>query len=680
MLAGVFLFFCGRAVSANYPNVLIILADDLGYHDLSCQGSDDFKTPGIDQLASSGIRFIDGYVSAPQCGPSRAGLMTGVSQSRFGYLDNYMHHGLPSKDLVQTLPEQMRAQGYVTGIIGKWHIGDLDSSGKIVPGNKPWERGFDYALTMNRGLSHYFPYSPEGREWMSFRRREFRLEQKLETEIKSSSLDGLPPETYLTDYFSMQAGDFIRRHADQPWFLYLSYNAPHTPMNAKEELLRKYQNIPDETRRTLAAMMDSLDQGVGSVMRVLEETDQTRRTLVWFLSDNGGPTHHNASRNDPFSGKKGDVHEGGIRVPFMVSWPGVIASNQVVDVPITSLDILPTSLSAAGLQIIPDVYDGRNLMPWLANGASAPETQLFWSWRNKSAVRVGSFKETRNENTVLSAAGAEIPGHVFSDLKENPQELAGKALKSPERKQMLSRALDCWLTQVVADQEALVPVSDAMVFGPTISLVQQEGSTLFEDDFSRDDTFYSADARAIGTRWRNSIPFAAKWGIRNGSVGVLTAGHNTVLYTKSLNTISGGGCEFSVEADIAAQFDNAWSGVAFHVQDSDNYYMLRFKSGFSNWHLFKVINRETCKIKSGEIFGVFLKDRTYAVHVSSSEPFKFNLRITDEDSGKVLAEDSAEDATHSFSGGYAGLYQGSSGALVPKVIFKRFALTISSGI
>ncbi len=674
-LIAICLFFGVGNVVAERPNVLVILADDLGYHDLSCQGADDFSTPNIDQLAASGVRFTDGYVSAPQCGPSRAGLMTGISQSRFGYLDNYMHGGLPSKDAAQTLPEQMRALGYVTGIIGKWHIGDLDNHGSEVSGNKPWERGFDCTLTISGGLSHYFPYSAEGIQWMTTAHRDHRLEQKLENEKAPRFVDGLPADTYLTDYFSTQAGSFIRRHADDaPWFLYLSYNAPHTPVSAKEELLQKYQNIPDETRRTLAAMMDSLDQGVGNVLRVLEETGQARRTLVWFLSDNGGPTHHNASRNDPFSGKKGDVHEGGIRVPFMISWPGVIAPNQVVDVPVTSLDILPTSVRAAGVQSVPAVHDGRNLLPWLTDNEPAPEAELFWSWRNKSAVRMGRLKETRNENAVLSADGTEVPGHIFSDLKDNPQELAVNALKSPERKQRLSRALDRWLSRVVEDQETLMPASDHVVFGPDIPLVQQEGSTWFEDEFRRNDTAYSTDGRVIGMLWRNSVPFASKWGIVNDAAGVLTTANNTVLYTKSLETVSGEGRSFSLQADLAAQFDNVWSGVAFHVQDSDNFYMFRFKSGFPNWHLFKVVNRESFKIKSGEISGDFLKDRVYTLNVTSLEPFCFDLRIADKEAGNVLVEESAEDTEKSFCGGYAGLYQGSSGTAVPKVCFESFYL------
>lgn len=450
------------AVAEMPPNVLVILADDLGYHDLGCQGATDFKTPNLDRLAASGARFTDGYVTAPQCGPSRAGLLTGVSQSRFSCLDNSSNKGLPSADLVRILPEQLKAAGYVTGIIGKWHMGVVDSEkGQItLPGNHPWERGFDYVLTHNGGMSHYFPYREDGEKWMTSRGREYRLEQKLENQTTPGFLDGLPPDTYLTDYFSEQAATFIERNQDKPWFLYLAYNAPHTPCVAKADKLQKYAQIDDKMRRTLAAMMDSLDEGIGGVLDELEKTKQTRRTLVFFLSDNGGPTHQNGSRNDPFSGLKGDMHEGGIRVPFMVSWPGTIPAGQTLSDPVISLDILPTSLTAAGVGKIPDIHEGKNLLPWLEGKAACPNEQICWSWRSKSAIRYGTLKETRNGNDVKAMDGSTVPGHVFSDLKDNPQELPAKALKSPEKEKMLADKLDQWLRKLEQDQASLTPRLD----------------------------------------------------------------------------------------------------------------------------------------------------------------------------------------------------------------------------
>jgi arylsulfatase A-like enzyme len=660
------------------PNILLILTDDLGYHDLSCYGATDFATPNIDRLAASGIRFTDGYVSAPQCGPSRAGLITGVSQSRFGYVDNYMHNGLPSAEQVRTLPEQLKLAGYVNGIIGKWHIGEVDSRGTEIPGNRPHNRGFDCALTHSGGVSHYFPYSEDGVGWMSSARREHRLEQKLEKDREPRFLDDLPADTYLTDYFSFQAGEFIRRHSENPWFLFLSYNAPHTPMNAKEDLLQKYGHIKDEKRRTLAAMMDSLDQGVGEVMRVLEETGQTRRTLVWFLSDNGAPTHQNASRNDPFSGKKGDVHEGGIRVPFMVSWPGTIPSGQVSDVPVISLDILPTSLRAAGVERIPSVHDGRNILPWLRGSDPDLEARFFWSWRNKSAVRLNDLKETRNENAVLSADGRGVPGNIASDLKKNPQELPGKKL-GPEQRQMLSRALDGWLNRLVQDQEGLMPspVKD-IAFGPATQVLRDSGYETLEDDFHRADTQFSTEGRVVGLSWRNSVPFVAKWGIRDGKVGVSTVGNNSVLYNTELETVSGNGTRFAVRAEVSPQQENVWSGVVFNFQDPGNFYVLRFKSGSSSYQLFRVVNRDFFRILNGETEGSFGAGRTYTVEVMSKDPHQFSFKIFEEGEGSVLAEGRAEDPLCSFSRGYAGFYQGNEGYGAPKTFFDSFRIEVVS--
>ncbi len=461
------------AADTARPNILLIMADDLGYHDLGCQGVKDFKTPNLDGLAASGVRFTAGYVTAPQCGPSRAGLLTGMHQSRFGCTDNSHDFGLPPKNIVQILPEQLKAQGYTTGMIGKWHVGFEESEKEghsTRPGNHPWERGFDYVLKHHGGMSHFFPYRKDGWKWMTDRKREPRLQQKLENEKTPTYLDGLPKDTYLTDIFSTRAADFVKRsnrstgsgqESDKPWFLYLSYNAPHTPIMASKEKLAKYAHIKDHKRRVLAAMMDSLDEGVGRVLKALKETGQDKNTMVWFLSDNGGPTSRNASRNDPFSGVKGDVFEGGIRVPFMVSWPGTIPGGKVVDDPVISLDILPTSLAAAGQDTVPEIHDGKNLLPWLKDEAKCPNDELYWSWRGEyNAVRKGTLKEIRNGKPVKAIDGTAIPKHNFVDLSSNPTELAGeKTLKSPEKRAMLSRKLDAWLEQVQQDAGRMTPTT-----------------------------------------------------------------------------------------------------------------------------------------------------------------------------------------------------------------------------
>jgi len=460
VLGGATLLGMPGQAKAEKPNVLLIMVDDLGYADLGCQGVRDFKTPNIDKLAASGIRFTDGYVTAPQCGPSRAGLMTGMSQARFGCMDNKIDNGLPGKDVVQILPEQMNSAGYRTGLIGKWHVGFEESEQHghgTIPGNHPWERGFDYTLKHHGGMAHFYPYREDGIEWMNYRKREHRYQQKLPHKSEPAYVEDVPADSYMTDYFTTKASEFITRNSKKTWFLFLSYNAPHTPCVATEEKLKNYSHLKDPMRRTLAAMMESLDDGVGEVLKTLDETGQRENTLVWFLSDNGGPTHHNGSRNEPLSGKKGDLFEGGIRVPFMVSWPGKIKAKQVVNDPVISLDILPTSLAVAGVDKVADIHEGNNLLPWLLGKEECPNEELFWAWRSCAAVRYGTLKETRNEYEVVSPSGEQLPRNTFSDLAVNLQEVPSKGLKSPEKQSFLANKLNKWLKKLNEDQKVLTP-------------------------------------------------------------------------------------------------------------------------------------------------------------------------------------------------------------------------------
>ena len=438
---------CGKA---QQPNVLLIIADDLGYNDLGCYGVKDFETPNIDRIAARGIRFTDGYVTAPQCGPSRAGLITGLSQARFGVMDNHQDNGLPSSEVVKILPEQMKEQGYVTGMVGKWHIGFHDiqkdrSKSHTRKGNAPWERGFDYAFKIFAGSSQYFPYAtPDFRSKIGWIKH---LQEKKEGSAEAVYLSDLPKDTYTTDIFTDRGIDFVKRHKKEPWFLYLSYTAPHGPMQPKPEKLKKYKHIKNGVRRKFVAMMESLDEGIGRMLNTLEETGQLENTVVWFLSDNGGVAvnskNWNGSRCDPFSGAKGDVYEGGIRVPFMVSWPGKLPEGKVVSDPITSLDLLPTCLAVAGKEKVADIHEGRNLLPWLSGDVSYPSKDLFWSWRGDyHAVRMDNLKEIRNGRPTMAVDGTELPKHNFVDLKVNPTELAGEhALQNKKKEKKLAKRL-----------------------------------------------------------------------------------------------------------------------------------------------------------------------------------------------------------------------------------------------
>ncbi len=453
-----------NTAAAAKSNILLILVDDLGYADLSCQGSRDVRTPRIDALAAQGLRCTAGYVTAPQCSPSRAGLLTGMSQSRFGYRDNSNHRGLPARTIVEILPEQLRRAGLTTAVIGKWHVGDKAEKGPgwdYLPGSAPWDRGFDRCVLFSYGMSHYQPYSVAGKKWMTERGRPFWLVEKTPADAAPRPLQDLPADTDLTAYFSTRASEFIREHRQRPWFLFLSYNAPHTPMTPLAADLAAHADIKDPLRQKLAAVMAGLDRGVGRVIDALQETGQRERTLVWFISDNGGPTHVNASRNDPFPGHKGDTWEGGIRVPFLVSWPGRIPAGGRFDAMISTLDVLPTSLAAVGETRVAPIHEGKNLLPWLAGEAAGEGHEaLFWHWRNRIAGRVGPLKENRN-GPAEGSQGRNAPGlppHFFADLAANPTEDPTRPLTDQARQARVTSALDAWLQQLDADSRRLTPV------------------------------------------------------------------------------------------------------------------------------------------------------------------------------------------------------------------------------
>lgn len=340
------------------PNVIVILADDLGYADVGFQGLKDFATPNVDRLAGSGIRFTNGYVSHPYCSPSRAGLLTGRYQHRFGHIHNPKFRageGLPLSETL--LPEMLAPAGYVSGIVGKWHLGDA-------PQFRPRARGFDEFFGLIGGGHDYFKSAgSDAREYLI---------------PLSANGEEVPVEGYLTEQLSEAALDFVRRHADRPFFLYLAYNAPHGPLQAPPELQERVRSIEDPRRRTYAAMVTSLDDGVGELLALLDELGLTQSTLVFFLSDNGGPTPANASDNAPLRAVKGTVYEGGVRVPFVVAWPETLPAGTQYDPPVSALDIFPTAVAAAGVEMPPNL-DGVDLFPYLTGAEDGvPHRQLYW--------------------------------------------------------------------------------------------------------------------------------------------------------------------------------------------------------------------------------------------------------------------------------------------------------------
>jgi arylsulfatase A-like enzyme len=427
------------AVSADKPNIIILFADDLGYADLGCQGSEEVVSPHIDSIAENGVRFTSGYVSAPQCCPSRAGLLPGRYQNRFGFEDNNCNKsigGLPLSE--KTIADYLKAAGYATGMVGKWHLGDGEPF-------RPYNRGFDETLWhANGGI--LFPDPRTG-----FLRDMMRGPEPIEI------------AEYSTDAFGREACEFIDRHQNEPFFLYVSFVPPHWPMEAKSEHMEQYAHVRDMHRRTMLGMMASLDENVGRILEKLRTSDLEENTLIFFLSDNGGPTGsprenpdapfqfgQNASLNDPCRGVKGELLEGGIRVPFVVQWKGRIPAGRVLDHPVISLDIVPTALAVSGIGSETLVeertrLDGVNLLPYLMGESDEPPHEtLFWRFQfppnrpelYRWAIRQGDWKLVKNGSEPLS----------LYNLADDVGETINLAAEHPERLQALQDEWNQWDT------------------------------------------------------------------------------------------------------------------------------------------------------------------------------------------------------------------------------------------
>ena len=379
------------------PNVLILLADDLGYADIGVNGCTDIATPNIDLIAHNGVRFTDGYVSGPVCSPSRAGLITGRWQTRFGHEFNHAKadlapFGLPAS--VKMAAQWFKEAGYATGHIGKWHLGSMRNRDF-----RPENRGFDESVWFpgqdKLPPLFYFrhggagtPGNPKNDPGIE-RTAKFFFDREDPKFREAERTD----DPYVDTAMAREARSFIGRNTSRPWFLYAAFLSPHTPLLPPPGT--EDASIPDEKRRKCAAMMTALDRSVGEILKTLRDSGQEERTLVVFLSDNGA-VHDNVSRNTPLKGNKATLWEGGIRVPFAMQGKGLPA-GKVVDAPVSSLDILPTALAAAGIPVPPGAaLDGVNLLPFLTGKSKeAPHDALFWRYGDQMAVRQGDWKLVR---------------------------------------------------------------------------------------------------------------------------------------------------------------------------------------------------------------------------------------------------------------------------------------------
>jgi arylsulfatase A-like enzyme len=411
------------APAARRANVVLIVADDLGHADIGAQGfSKDVRTPSIDSIASSGVRFTNAYVSAPVCSPSRAGFLTGRYQQRFGHEANPQPNfdgifGLPLDQV--TLADELKRAGYATGAVGKWHLGSP-------PEFRPARRGFDEFFGFLGGAHGYLGQRPAAAQGANaIRRNDAPVDEK----------------EYLTTAITREAVSFIDRHKAAPFFLYVPYNAVHTPQQVPPKYVEPFASVKDEKRRLMLAMLAALDEGVGQILGKLRDTGLEENTLVVFISDNGGPTFGNASRNTPFRGIKGELWEGGIRVPFMLQWKGRLRPGQVIDHPVIALDLFPTSLAASGVDPRPQPpLDGVNLLPWLEGKAQGrPHDTLYWRFKPQWAIRDGDYKLIAPRNAAPQ----------LFDLSKDPGEKSDLSKDKPEVAKRLREKYDAWNAQLM---------------------------------------------------------------------------------------------------------------------------------------------------------------------------------------------------------------------------------------
>lgn len=400
---------------AKKPNILLILADDLGFNDLGFQGSEELLTPNLDALAANGVVFNNAYVTATVCSPSRAGILSGRYQQFFGHEANIPPKNLGMDTTQLTIANKLREEGYVTGINGKWHLGSSYNY-------QPNSRGFDHFWGFLGGHRDYFPTPyPEGHEKAIYTNRTY-------TPFKGE---------YFTDTQADTAISFIKQTGDQPFFLFLSLAAPHAPLQA---LAKDMALFPNSERPEYAAMVYAMDRAVGKVVNQLKEMGKLDNTLIVFLSDNGGSPVNNSS-NKPLKGFKGNKFQGGFKVPFLVHWPAALEGGQRFDGMSSSLDLFPTFLSAAGNQSRKDInLDGTDLLPYLrGQKKGSPHEQLFFRKEIAAATINNNWKLIRLDGY----------GYVLYDLETDPYETNDLKESYPERFEQMKAQLAAWESKTI---------------------------------------------------------------------------------------------------------------------------------------------------------------------------------------------------------------------------------------
>ena len=400
--------------NAAQPNIVIFYADDLGWGELGCQGfTKDIPTPHIDSLVKNGLRFTNGYVAATYCSPSRAGLMTGRYPTRFGHEFNTVANTVGLRSDQTTIATRLKTLGYATIAVGKWHLGNQ-------PENRPTKRGFDefYGTLNNTPFFHPTNF----------------IDSRISNDVREVTDDTF----YTTDAYADRSLDWLEKNKNKPWFLYLPFNAQHAPLQAPKKYLERFPKITDEKRQLFAAMLASMDDAIGRVMGKIRALGQEENTLVFFISDNGGPTASTTSGNGPLRGFKMTTFEGGPRVPFIAQWKGKIPAGKTYDLPVLNLDVLPTAIIAAGGKTDPSwQLDGVDLMPYLTGKqTSRPHQTLYWRYGPQWAIRHGDLK------LVVSKGGSGQP--ELYDLATDIGESKDLASAQPAKVKELQALWDKW--------------------------------------------------------------------------------------------------------------------------------------------------------------------------------------------------------------------------------------------
>lgn len=442
------------SIEANKPNLILILADDLGYADVGFTGSTEIQTPVLDRLAAGGVIFNNGYVTHAYCGPSRAGLITGRYQARFGVEVNFPyapfdpHSGLPTDE--KTFATRLKQSGYRTAMIGKWHLG---AAYPYHPNN----RGFDYFYGFLGGAHDYMPENTSTTVPLTLENGKVNHMANAGSYLPLMRNNvNAEFDEYLTTALSRDAARFIEK-TEGPFCVYLSYNAPHTPLQAPKALIEKYAHIESQKRRTYAAMIDSMDQGIGRVVDALEKSGKLENTLIFFFSDNGGPRPkpgyegEDFADNTPYRGGKGAMLEGGTHVPFIAYWPKGIPAGSTYDYPVSALDVAATFVELGEGDTSGHPLEGVNLIPYVSGEKEDAPHEAILRMRDgvNWAVRTPTAKLLMPRAYIASGEPG-VP--ELYDMVNDPYETTNLIDERPELRAELAKLWNEWNADNIANR------------------------------------------------------------------------------------------------------------------------------------------------------------------------------------------------------------------------------------